>query len=63
MVKKSLPLAKAYQLLEPGPVVMVSTFYQRQAQCYDHVMAYDDRFRAAAYWMRDQRPKLFVSTY
>lgn len=25
MVKKSFPLSKAYQLLEPGPVVMVST--------------------------------------
>ena len=25
MVKKSLPLSKAYQLIEPGPVVMVST--------------------------------------
>lgn len=26
MKKKTLPLAKAYQLLEPGPVVMISTF-------------------------------------
>lgn len=28
MVKKSFPLSKAYQLLEPGPVVMVSTIYK-----------------------------------
>jgi flavin reductase (DIM6/NTAB) family NADH-FMN oxidoreductase RutF len=28
MVKKTFPLSKAYQLLEPGPVVMVSTSYK-----------------------------------
>ncbi len=28
MKKKLLPLAKVYQLLEPGPVVMVSTLYK-----------------------------------
>lgn len=28
MVKKSFPLSKVYQLLEPGPVVMVSTCYK-----------------------------------
>jgi flavin reductase (DIM6/NTAB) family NADH-FMN oxidoreductase RutF len=28
MVKKRFPLSKAYQLLEPGPVVMVSTAYK-----------------------------------
>lgn len=28
MKKVSLPLSKVYQLLEPGPVVMVSTMYQ-----------------------------------
>lgn len=28
MMKKSFPLSKAYQLLEPGPVVMVTTSYQ-----------------------------------
>lgn len=29
--KKSLALSKVYQLLEPGPVVMVSTFDQKKA--------------------------------
>ena len=28
MVKESFPLSKAYQLLEPGPVVMLSTAYK-----------------------------------
>lgn len=28
MKKKAFPLAKAYQLLEPGPVIMVSTLYK-----------------------------------
>ncbi len=28
MIKKKLPLSKAYQLLEPGPVIMVSTAYK-----------------------------------
>lgn len=27
MQKKTFPLEKVYQLLEPGPVVMLSTFY------------------------------------
>ena len=31
MQKKSLPLSKVYQLLEPGPVVMVSTFDKGKA--------------------------------
>lgn len=29
-MKKSLPLSKVYQLLEPGPVVLVSTSYKNQ---------------------------------
>lgn len=28
MEKKILPLSKAYQLIEPGPVVMLTTFYK-----------------------------------
>ncbi len=31
MVKKALPLSKVYQLLEPGPVVMVSTARKEKA--------------------------------
>lgn len=30
MPKKSLALSEVYRLLEPGPVVMVSTFYKKQ---------------------------------
>ncbi len=29
MAKRSLPLSKVYQLLEPGPVVMLSTYLER----------------------------------
>ncbi len=31
MLKKSLPLSKVYQLLEPGPVIMVTTAYKGKA--------------------------------
>jgi flavin reductase (DIM6/NTAB) family NADH-FMN oxidoreductase RutF len=31
MKKKSLPLSKVYQLIEPGPVVMVTTSLERKA--------------------------------
>jgi flavin reductase (DIM6/NTAB) family NADH-FMN oxidoreductase RutF len=31
MEKKSLPLSQVYRLLEPGPVVMVTTTYKKQA--------------------------------
>lgn len=31
MIKKTFPLSKVYQLLEPGPVVMVSTLYKGQS--------------------------------
>ena len=31
MKKKSLPLSKVYQLIEPGPVVMVSTAEAKKA--------------------------------
>ncbi len=31
MAKKAFPLTKAYQLIEPGPVVMVTTFHQGKA--------------------------------
>ena len=31
MAKKSFPLAKAYRLLEPGPVVLVTTAYKGRA--------------------------------
>lgn len=30
-MKKSFPLSKVYQLLEPGPVVMVTTFYKSKS--------------------------------
>ncbi len=29
MIKKSFPLSRVYSLLEPGPVVMVTTSYPR----------------------------------
>lgn len=33
MIKKALPLSKVYQLLEPGPVIMVSTAYKGKENC------------------------------
>jgi len=58
MVKKSYPLSKVYGLLEPGPVVLVTTAREGRANIMPHVMAYDDGVRAADRWLRDQQPKL-----
>ena len=42
--KKSLPLRKVYQLIEPGPVVMVTTAIDNKPNIMTMFMAYDDRF-------------------
>ena len=44
---KDLPLAKVYQLLEPGPVVCRHGEW-RPRQRDDHVLAHDGRLRASA---------------
>ena len=40
---KNLPLAKVYQLLEPGPVVLVTDRAQGARERHDAVLAHDDR--------------------
>jgi len=48
MTKKSFPLSRVYQLLEPGPIVLVTTLPQRPSQQHDAVVAHDDGICAAA---------------
>ena len=40
---KDLPLSKVYQLLEPGPVVLLTTAHKGPRQRHDDVLAYDGR--------------------
>jgi hypothetical protein len=40
MPKKSFPLSKVYPLLEPGPVVMVTTAGKSPPKYHDHAMAH-----------------------
>ena len=47
MTKKTFPLSEVYRLLEPGPVVLVTTAQQRQGEYHDHVVADDDGVRAS----------------
>ncbi len=43
---KNLPLARVYQLLEPGPVVLLTTANKGPQQCHDYVLAHDGGVRA-----------------
>jgi len=38
---RNLPLAKVYRLLEPGPVVLLTTAHRGACQRHDDVLAYD----------------------
>ena len=40
---KNLPLSKVYQLLEPGPVVLLTTARGGPRQRHDAVLAHDGR--------------------
>jgi hypothetical protein len=57
MPKKSYPLAKVYGLLEPGPVVLLTTA-AGAGECDDDVVACDAGIRAAAAELRCQQPQL-----
>ena len=45
---KDLPLSKVYRLLEPGPVVLLTTARDGRANVMTMFLAHDGRVRAAA---------------
>ena len=56
-MKTALPLPEVYALLEPGPVLLLSTAHRGQRNVMTHVLAFDAGVRAAAGGLRGQRPQ------
>ncbi len=53
-MKKTLPLSRVYGLLEPGPVVLLTTARGERQNIDDAFLAYHDGVRTAAGGLRDQ---------
>jgi len=60
MKKTTFPLSEVYRLLEPGPVVLLTTARAGRRECHAPVVAFDDGVHAAAHGLRGQQPELLV---